>query len=149
MVFLILVLVLIAFSIVMSVLVEWVMYVNNYQQDMPHIDFKTFHSWYLLNPSQYQLGKKYAYRIVKGLRHPIGFTNYIEYVKYRYFVECKRIEVNENRANDSLVHILDAVQSDIDVIRAEQEKALVSAEEEISRIKEQVTRVEKKETATH
>lgn len=95
-------------------------YIDTYDPSIANIDFKSFHSWYLLNPERYILcdncvkvkngSSNYDYELM-------GFKTFKDWCKYRNFANNKKAQSDNSLSTESMVKILNLVQSDIDATR--------------------------------
>ena len=115
---------------------KYYMFAESYDSSIANIDFNSFHSWYLLNPERYILCKNcikvkigssdYKYELM-------GFKTFKDWSKYRNFINNKKAESAYTLSTESMLKILNLVQSDIDTARAKIENDRNMAKVEISR----------------
>ena len=95
-------------------------YIDTYDPSIANIDFKSFHSWYLLNPKRYILCENYI-KVKKSSFYYdyelMGFKTFKDWCKYRNFMNNKKVQSDNALSTESMVKILNLVQSDIDAIR--------------------------------
>ena len=95
-------------------------YIDTYDPSIANIDFKSFHSWYLLNPKRYILCENYI-KVKKSSFYYdyelMGFKTFKDWCKYRNFMNNKKVQSDNALSTESMVKILNLVQSDIDATR--------------------------------
>ena len=96
------------------------MFAETYDPSIANIDFKSFYSWYLLNPERYILCDNYV-KVKKGSSNYdyelMGFKTFRDWIKYRNFANNKKAQADNSLSTESMVKILNLVQSDIDATR--------------------------------
>ena len=96
------------------------MFAETYDPSIANIDFKSFYSWYLLNPERYILCDYYV-KVKKGSFNYdyelMGFKTFKDWCKYRNFMNNKKVQSYNALSTESMVKILNLVQSDIDATR--------------------------------
>ncbi len=100
--------------------VRYDMFAESYDPSIANIDFKSFYSWYLLNPERYILCDNYV-KVKKGSFNYdyelMGFKTFKDWCKYRNFMNNKKVQSDNALSTESMVKILNLVQSDIDATR--------------------------------
>lgn len=95
-------------------------YIDTYDPSIANIDFKSFYSWYLLNPKRYILCENYI-KVKKSSFYYdyelMGFKTFKDWCKYRNFMNNKKVQSDNALSTESMVKILNLVQSDIDATR--------------------------------
>ena len=96
------------------------LFFESYDPSIANIDFKSFHSWYLLNPERYILCENYV-KVKKSSFYYdyelMGFKTFKDWCKYRNFMNNKKVQSDNALSTESMVKILNLVQSDIDATR--------------------------------
>ena len=99
---------------------KYTLFVESYDPSIANIDFKSFHSWYLLNPERYILCENYV-KVKKSSFYYdyelMGFKTFKDWCKYRNFMNNKKVQSDNALSTESMVKILNLVQSDIDATR--------------------------------
>lgn len=99
---------------------KYTLFVESYDPSIANIDFKSFHSWYLLNPERYILCENYV-KVKKSSFYYdyelMGFKTFKDWCKYRNFINNKKAQSDNALSTESMVKILNLVQSDIDATR--------------------------------
>ena len=99
---------------------KYYLFVESYNPSIANIDFKSFHSWYLLNPERYILCENYV-KVKKSSFYYdyelMGFKTFKDWCKYRNFMNNKKVQSDNALSTESMVKILNLVQSDIDATR--------------------------------
>ena len=99
---------------------KYTLFVESYDPSIANIDFKSFHSWYLLNPKRYILCENYV-KVKKSSFYYdyelMGFKTFKDWCKYRNFMNNKKVQSDNALSTESMVKILNLVQSDIDATR--------------------------------
>ena len=112
-------------------------YIDTYDPSIANIDFKSFHSWYLLNPKRYILCENYI-KVKKSSFYYdyelMGFKTFKDWCKYRNFMNNKKVQSDNALSTESMVKILNLVQSDIDATRMRISKEQNQVIEKISHI---------------
>lgn len=112
-------------------------YIDTYDPSIANIDFKSFHSWYLLNPKRYILCENYI-KVKKSSFYYdyelMGFKTFKDWCKYRNFMNNKKVQSDNALSTESMVKILNLVQSDIDATHMRISKEQNQVIEKISHI---------------
>lgn len=112
-------------------------YIDTYDPSIANIDFKSFYSWYLLNPKRYILCENYI-KVKKSSFYYdyelMGFKTFKDWCKYRNFMNNKKVQSDNALSTESMVKILNLVQSDIDATRMRISKEQNQVIEKISHI---------------
>lgn len=99
---------------------KYSLFFQSYDPSIANIDFKSFHSWYLLNPERYILCDNYV-KVKKASSNYdyelMGFKTFKDWCKYRNFMNNKKVQSDNALSTESMVKILNLVQSDIDATR--------------------------------
>lgn len=99
---------------------KYTLFVESYDPSIANIDFKSFYSWYLLNPERYILCENYV-KVKKSSFYYdyelMGFKTFKDWCKYRNFMNNKKVQSDNALSTESMVKILNLVQSDIDATR--------------------------------
>ena len=116
---------------------KYTLFVESYDPSIANIDFKSFHTWYLLNPERYILCENYV-KVKKSSFYYdyelMGFKTFKDWCKYRNFMNNKKVQSDNALSTESMVKILNLVQSDIDATRMRISKEQNQVIEKISHI---------------